>query len=295
MATWMDTVDALQLWALRARGARSRYIDTALGPVHAVDWRGEGPRPPIVLFHGLASCGADYAPLMRWLRRRHQRVLAPDLPGHGRSVTPDVPLTADRLTGAMLEAMDALLDRPALVFGNSLGGVAAIRYAQHRPERVLALALASPGGAPMDAATLTAFKQGFDLSTTEAAVAFMGRVLGGPQPGMRWLARGARLRMQRPGPRSLLDNVTPEALLRPDELAGLRPPTLILWGDEDDVMPAGSRRFFSAHLPTHGRFEAMPGFGHTPYMDDLRGFTARLGRFIDGLEHTGDAAQRSVA
>lgn len=283
MAKWMDTIDALRLRALHLQGARSRRFETGLGQLHALEWRGRGQRPPIVLFHGLASCGADYAPLMRRLRRRHRRLIAPDLPGHGRSVTPDVPLTAARLNASMLALMDRVLDEPAIVFGNSLGGIAAIRYAQQRPDKVLALVLASPGGAPMDPATLAAFKQTFDLTSQAAAVGFMRRVLGAPQPGMGLLARGARVRMARPGPRSLLDNVTPEVLLRPQDVAELQPPTLVLWGDEDEVLPRESRRFFSANLPTHARFEAMPGFGHTPYMDDLKGFDRRLHAWIESL------------
>lgn len=287
----MDTIDAVRLRALHLQGARSRRFDTELGRLHALDWRGRGERAPIALFHGLASCAADYAPLMRRLRRRHRRIFAPDLPGHGRSETPDAPLTADRLTASMLTLMDRVIDEPVIVFGNSLGGIAAIRYAQARPENVRALVLASPGGAPMDAATLDAFKQTFDLTTKAAAQDFMRRVLGAPQPGMSLLARGARVRMARPGPRSLLANVTPEVLLRPEDVTGLRPPTLILWGEEDDVLPRASRRFFSANLPPHARFEPLPGFGHTPYMDDLRGFDRRLRAWVDGLDAMGSATR----
>ncbi len=286
MATWMDTVDMLRLRSLRLLGARSRLLQTSLGTMHTVDWRGTGTRPPIVLIHGLASCAADYGPLMRWLRRRHARLIAPDLPGHGHSSTPTVPLTAERMTTALLEMMDHVVDEPVIVFGNSLGGIAAIRYALLRPERVLALALASPGGAPMDWAELETFKKGFDLSTGTAAIDFTHRFLGAPQPGMNWIARGVRVRMGRPGPRSLLENVSPGVLLTPAELRSLQVPTLVLWGDEDEVLPRACRRFFSENLPPYGRFEAMPGFGHSPYLDDLGAFGARVQAFVDGVLKT---------
>ena len=279
----MDTVDQMRLRALRLQGARSRHYPTRLGRLHALDWEGFGSRPPILLIHGLGSCAADYGPLMRWLRRRHRRLIAPDLPGHGRSQTPHVPLTAPRITEALLEMMDHVVDEPMVVFGNSLGGIAAIRYAHLRPEKVLALVLASPGGAPMDWDELTAFKESFDLSTASAAMDFTRRFLGTSQPGMKWLARGVRLRMGRRGPKSLLDNVTPDVLLEAREVRELPPPTLIMWGDEDGVLPRGSRRFFSDNLPVHGRFEALPGFGHSPYLDDLSGFGSRLQAFIDGV------------
>ena len=278
----MDTVDTLRLRSLRLRGARSRLIQTSLGRLHTLDWKGAGPRPPMVLIHGLGSCAVDYGPLMGWLRRRHSRIIAPDLPGHGHSSTPSVPLTADRMTTALLEMMDAVVDEPVVVFGNSLGGIAAIRYARLRPEHVLALILASPGGAPMDWPELHAFKQSFDLSSDEAAMAFTRRFLGAPQAGMAWMARGVRVRMGQPGPKSLLDNVTPDVLLRPSEVRGLRAPTLVMWGDEDEVLPRASRRFFSDNLPPQGRFEALPGFGHSPYLDDLGSFGRRVQAFVDG-------------
>lgn len=290
MPSWMDTVDALRLRSLQMQGARSRLFQTSLGTLHTLDWVGKGKRPPIVLVHGLGSCAADYGPLMRWLRRRHSRLIAPDLPGHGRSQTPVVPLTAARMTTALLEMMDRVITEPAIVFGNSLGGIAAIRYAHLRPERVMALVLASPGGAPMAWPELLEFKKGFDLSSNRAAMAFTRRFLGPPQPGMGFVARGVRVRMSRAGPRSLLEEVTPDVLLHPDEVRQLRPPTLVMWGDEDDVLPRDNRRFFSENLPAHGRFEALPGFGHSPYLDDLSTFGARLQAFVDGVLKTRDTA-----
>ena len=286
----MDTVDALRLRSLQMQGARSRLFQTSLGTLHTLDWEGRGSRPPMVLVHGLGSCAADYGPLMRWLRRRHRRLIAPDLPGHGRSETPSVPLTAARMTSALLEMMDQVVEEPAIVFGNSLGGIAALRYTNLRPDRVLALVLASPGGAPMDWPELLDFKKGFDLSTNRAAMDFTRRFMGPEQPGMSFVARGVRLRMSRAGPRSLLEEVTPDVLLRAEEVRGLRPPTLVMWGDEDDVLPRENRRFFSENLPAHGRFEAMPGFGHSPYLDDLGAFGARLQAFVDAVLRTQSTA-----
>ena len=130
---------------------------------------------------------------------------------------------------------------------------------------------------------LLAFKNDFDLSTQESALDFTRRFLGPPQAGMSLVARGVRARMGRPGPRSLLEEVTPDVLLKPAEVRQLRPPTLVMWGDEDDVLPRSCRRFFSENLPPSGRFEAMPGFGHSPYLDDLGAFGARLQAFIDAV------------
>ncbi len=283
MASWMDTVDAFRLRGLHLQGARSRMIPSSLGTLHALEWMGEGSGPPVVLIHGLGSCAADYGPLMRILRKRHQRVLAPDLPGHGHSACPQVPLTSERLTIALLELMDRVTDGPAVVLGNSLGGIAALRYALLRPNDVLALILVSPGGAPMNWGELDAFKKGFDLQTPADAMRFVRRFLGPPQSGMGFLALGVQQRMARPGPRSLLAEVTPEVLLRPEEVRALAPPTLVLWGEKDDVLPHRDRAFFAENLPPHGRFESLKGMGHSPYLDDLNGFYQRVEVFLERL------------
>lgn len=78
------------------------------------------------------------------------RVIAPDLPGFGRSHRPDAPLTLDRF----VEGLDVLLgsfacDRPILV-GNCIGASIALEYALRHPGKVRALALFNVcGGLPM--------------------------------------------------------------------------------------------------------------------------------------------------
>ena len=81
-------IDRMLMGAARLAGARSHLIQLPGGRGHVLDLAGTGSGPPIVLLHGLGSCSADYVPLMRMLRARHRRVLAPDLPGHGRASVP---------------------------------------------------------------------------------------------------------------------------------------------------------------------------------------------------------------
>ena len=109
---------------------------------------GGGDLPTIVLLHGLGSEGADYLPLLVRLRSHVRKLVAPDLPGHGASDATFAERPRQTHVETLTEALDAVLDEPAVIFGNSLGGFAAIRYALARPERVRGLYLASPSGAP---------------------------------------------------------------------------------------------------------------------------------------------------
>ena len=102
-----------------------------------------GAGAPIVLVHGLAVSSRYFLPLASRLVRR-RAVVAPDLPGHGRSGTPEQPLTITELADALLEWLDiARIDSAPLV-ANSLGCQVAVDLAVRVPERVGPLVLIGP-------------------------------------------------------------------------------------------------------------------------------------------------------
>jgi len=98
-----------------------------------------------VLLHGLGGSAANWvevAPLL--LPRR--RVVALDLPGHGRSPAPQADAGIDELAAAVAAALEAVVGRPALVAGHSLGGQVAARLALRRPDLVRGLLLVCASG-----------------------------------------------------------------------------------------------------------------------------------------------------
>src|SRR5689334_4689201 len=119
--------------ALQASGVRSRFAVTGAAKLHVYDAPGRGPLPTVVVLHGIGSSAAAYAPLIQKLRRKVQRVIAPDAPGHGLSDDPTSPLTPESLFASLAEAIDEHIREPAVVYGCSLGGAAALNYALFRP------------------------------------------------------------------------------------------------------------------------------------------------------------------
>jgi pimeloyl-ACP methyl ester carboxylesterase len=117
-----------------------RVIDLGV-PVHYIDFGGSGPR--MVLVHGLGGSAINWLGVGPSLARRY-RVVALDLAGFGE--TPPV----NGSTG--LAAQQDLLDRflasvtagPAIVVGNSMGGLVAMMEAAIEPGRVSHLILAAP-------------------------------------------------------------------------------------------------------------------------------------------------------
>src|SRR5204863_252735 len=71
--------------AYRARGFRSRLLRAGERNLHLYDRRGEGTAPPVLLVHGMGGNAAGFLPIVRAVLRASRRVVALELPGHGRS------------------------------------------------------------------------------------------------------------------------------------------------------------------------------------------------------------------
>ncbi len=274
-ANTTDWFDRLAVAGLRARGFRSRWLEGGLGPVHLLEAQGTGALPPILLLHGLGSCASDYGALMLRLLPLHRRVLALDLPGHGLSAQLPEGLGTRALAERLFQSLDGLSSEPLLVFGNSLGGLVALLLARAQPERVRALMLASPAGAPMEEEALARFLEGFVFPTHEHALAFVQRFRVAPGPERHVLAWGLRRRFSRGPIPDLLGRVRAEDLLKPAELAEIQAPVLLFWGREDRVLPPEQAAFFRAHLPSV-QVEEADGYGHAPFLDQPRDFAARM-------------------
>lgn len=276
--------DHLARATLQATLFRSRRIRTSVGRMHLMDAEGEGRLPPLVLLHGLSSTGVHYLPLVGHVRPHVRRLLLPDLPGHGFSDSPTGGVDHDALAAGLREALDAVLDEPAVIFGNSLGAIAAIRYARLRPERVRGLFLCSPGGAPMPAEDLDRLMDTFRVESHAHAVDFVDRVFGRRNALRHVLAWGVRKRMRQPPVRSLIERASPEALLSPDELAGLKMPVHVSWGRRDLVLPRKHLNFFREHLPSHAVVDEPPHHGHSPYLEDAPGVGRSIVSFLSNVE-----------
>ncbi len=102
-----------------------------------------GRGPPVVCLHAIGHGGGDYEAFARRMADRFE-VIRVDWPGHGRSGEDALPLSPARYAELLAGLLDRLgVERPILV-GCSIGGAAAILYAQAHPVR--GLVLCDPGG-----------------------------------------------------------------------------------------------------------------------------------------------------
>ncbi len=274
----LATVYRLALTSLQLRGYTSRFVSTSVGDIHLIEGRGAGSLPPVILLHGLSSAAVHFAQLLDALRPRVSCLWAPDLLAHGLSDVPAVGPSGEALKVALIETLDAVIDEPVIVFGNSMGGLAAIRYAQARPGQVLGMVLCSPGGAPVDAAGLSHFTGRFRLDNHAAGLEFVGRLFARPPVLRHIYAWGVRKSLGRAPIQTLLSAITPQDLLDAGDLRALSVPVLLIWGQGDRVLPRAHFDFFVDNLPTATVLRPR-NVGHSPYLEDPKGLAQAIATF----------------
>lgn len=280
MRPLFQATDSFLRARLRARGYTTEHVPTVHGAIHLVRAKGDGLHPPLVVLHGLAAAGHFYENVFDPMRPFVRSVIAPDLPGHGKSALPPRARPSD-LADAIGEALASRLDEPAIFFGNSLGGAASLRIAAQRPELVRGLFLVAPGGAPMPRAERERFVKRFDLATHDEALGFVDGLFAERHPFRHVLAWGTRHKFARPETRALLQRFDESAFLTPADLASLTMPVHVVWGGADGILPSEHLAFFRTHLPAQARIEVVHHYGHTPQMDHPRELHLRLRRFVE--------------
>lgn len=290
----LPAADRLARLSLRARGLASSTVRVRGLDLHVYDGAGRGRLPTVVMLHGLGAGGASFGPMVTALRPHVRRVILPELPGHGFSAHPEDggDITADLLLDAISDALDGLLDEPAIVLGNSLGGAVALGYALRRPERVRGLMLVSPAGAKMEADEWRELVSAFDLTTTAEARRFLERVYHRPPWFLALFAHEFPDVLKKPAVRQILASVTPEHSPTPDELALLSMPILLLWGRSERLLPASALAWFRQHLPPQTVIEEPAGFGHAPQLEQPERLAARVVAFARDCVGSGGVSTR---
>lgn len=224
-----------------------------------------GTGPSLVIIHGLAGsleCWRNNATELA----RHFTVYMFDLPGFGR-------LGHLPASGSMTEYSDwvsRLLDRIGIerahIMGHSMGGHISIRLAAAGPERVDRLILVSPAGvlpdAELDHYILPALKLLRQIPPKLLPVA------------LRDVRRADLRTTWRSGQDLIEHDILPLLPL-------VTSPTLIIWGDDDDITPFELSETFLERLPD-ARLVRMPGIGHLPMIDAADRFNREVIAFLEG-------------
>ncbi len=118
--------------------AAHRYTDSANGPLHALDYGGDGS--PLVCLHGVAGSAWGWHDVAVQLQPR--RVVAVDMRGHGDSArSADGAYDTVDQVADLTQQIDALGAPTVALAGSSWGALVALEYCAANPDRVSQLAL----------------------------------------------------------------------------------------------------------------------------------------------------------
>jgi 3-oxoadipate enol-lactonase len=236
---------------------------------HGPDAAAEGRPPSVVLLHGLGSSAADWFFQVPAFAARH-RVLAPDLPGHGRS-TADRPLSVEDMAAAVAALLERLGEPAAHVVGLSLGGCVALTLAAREPERVRSLVLVNafarlrPAG-PRGAARLLARLGLLAVAPMPVVAAQVARGLF-PRPDQRALyERAVASLAANPRRRYLAALGAAAAFDGRAALASIHRPTLIVAGERDATVPRAAAERLARGI-AGARLVVVPDSGHATPAD----------------------------
>ena len=265
---------------LSARYGRpnSRYADLPGGVrLHYLE-SGPPGAPPVLLVHGFGDNCFSWDGWTKVLASGHH-VLAVDLPGHGLTQAPaDFPAAPDRYADLLAAFLAKLGIAHAGIAGNSLGGAVAWTLALRHPDRVGRLILVDAAGWPSEslqkpplAFRLMRYKLGRDLIASIDNTPLIREGLKKDVVDQSVLTEGFIHRwadLQRlPGHRTILMSLRPGAIAASKAvLAPIAVPTLILWGEDDQLINVAAAHAFAGAIP-HARLIIYPHVGHLAQVD----------------------------
>jgi non-heme chloroperoxidase len=243
--------------------------------IHYKDW---GTGRPVVFSHGWPLCADSWESQMLFLASKGYRCIAHDRRGHGRSSQPWVGNDMDTFADDLAQLIETLgLDDVTLI-GFSMGGGEVARYiGRHGTRRLTSVALiaavtplmlktaANPGGLPLNAFDEIRQKSLADRSQFYQDLAG-GPFFGANRPGST-VSQGMKDSFWHQGMlaghKNAFDSI--KAFSETDFTEDLKKfdvPTLIIHGDDDQIVPIDASARSAAKLVPHASLKVYQGAPH---------------------------------
>jgi non-heme chloroperoxidase len=259
--------------------------------IYYKDW---GSGQPIVFHHGWPLCSDDWDTQMMFFLQHGFRVIAHDRRGHGRSTQTYTGNDMDTYVADVAELTASLDLHDAIHIGHSTGGGEVAHYVARHGSRVAKAVLISsvppimvkseknPGGLPIE--VLDAIREGTANHRAQYYLDFTLPFYGYNRPGAV-VSEGVRRNWWRQammgGIKAQYDCI--KAFSETDFTEDLRQidvPTLVMHGEDDQIVPYADAGPLSAKLLKHGTLKSYAGFPHGMPTTNAEQINADLLAFI---------------
>jgi pimeloyl-ACP methyl ester carboxylesterase len=251
--------------------------------------QGDPSGVPVLLLHAIADSWHTFELLMAHLPD-HIHAFAPTQRGHGDASRPPAGYRVRDFAADLVEFMNEVHLEAAFIVGGSSGGFVARRFVIDHPERTLGLVLL---GSPANLRDKPGVQELWNTKISK---------LSDPiDPGL--VREFAASTLAQPVAQAFFETIveenlkvpafvwraTFEGLLADDsfgELHSIKAPTLIIWGDQDSILPRSDQEALAAAIPG-SRLVVYAGAGHAFYWEEPDRVASDLVAFIEALNSKG--------
>jgi len=236
----------------------------------------------LLLLHGLGASAERWEGVISLFAKKF-RVIAPDLIGFGYSDKPMVDYTTDYFAEFVSKFVVEIGIKEPNIIGSSLGGQIAAESIINHNVNVRKLVLVSPSGVMKHSTpALDAYISAALYPSSDSALnAF--QVMSGRKEIDEKIVSGFVERMQLPNAKmafmsTLLGLSNSRVITKKLQLITI--PTLIVWGENDPVIPIEYAQSFVSGI-NDCRFYKMLGCAHTPYVEKPKAFFQIVSDFLN--------------
>ena len=236
----------------------------------------------LLLLHGLGASAERWEYVIPLFAKKF-RVIVPDLIGFGYSDKPMADYTTDYFSEFLYKFVDKLGINDLNIIGSSLGGQIAAEFIINHDVDVRKLVLVSPSGVMKHSTpALNAYISAALYPNKDSALNAFQVMSGRKNIDEKIISKFVE-RMQLPNAKmafmsTLLGLSNTQAIT--EKLQLLTIPTLVVWGENDPVIPIEYAQSFVSAI-NDCRFYKMIGCGHTPYVENPKSFFQIVADFLN--------------
>lgn len=257
---------------------------------------GEG-ETNVILIHGLGA-SADIWMHNIYALSKNYKIYVPDLPGFGRADIPDSSFTPFDSVQFIDDFLNTLKIDRAVLIGQSLGGGVALQYTIRFPQKVDKLVLVDNAGFGSDVIwtlrwmSLPVIGELMSFPTKMGVRIFFQLAVRNPAVITKQLVDIYYEHFSRPGQqtfllrliRSIIDSRgVKNEILAPvlENLQNITQPTLIIWGEEDRVLPL-KHAYYGKEKIAGAALRTFPDCGHISFFEQPDTFNKVVLDFLTG-------------
>ena len=277
---------------LQYANSNSQFLPLMGMNVHFRDEGNKQDSVPIILIHGTSSSLLTWDSVVDHLKEKH-RIIRMDLPAFGLTgPNPTRDYSFEFYTQFLDSFLQKLQIKKSIVIGNSLGGGIAWHYALAYPQKLSKLVLVDASGFSSLRKSKGAI--GFKIAQTPV----LNQIVKFVTP---WFlvkksledvyADDSRISDSlvdiyfkmtlREGNRTaLIDRMRAGFQNESSKIAGIKTPTLIIWGDADQLIPVEHAYLFQKAI-IHSQLSVFKSVGHVPMEESPKQFSTVLNQYLD--------------